>query len=53
MEPTPGVTGWLEVSVGGKLVHSKKVRDLSKLTAKQGPYIHGHCTNASMFYKNV
>ena len=24
-EGTPGITGWLEVTVGGKLVHSKKV----------------------------
>jgi selT/selW/selH-like putative selenoprotein len=23
-ESTPGVTGWLEVSVNGKLIHSKK-----------------------------
>jgi len=24
MTPTPTVSGWLEVEVGGKLVHSKK-----------------------------
>jgi len=37
MEPTPGVTGWLEVSVGGKLVHSKKVGTTT--CTKQGTYI--------------
>ena len=27
-EGTPGVTGWFEVNVDGKLVHSKKVQIL-------------------------
>ena len=30
-EGTPGITGWLEVTVGGKLVHSKKVCSLRAL----------------------
>lgn len=31
-ESTPGVTGWLEVSVDGTLVHSKKVSLLFSLS---------------------
>ena len=30
-EGTPTVTGWFEVSVGGKLIHSKKVNYCLKL----------------------